>query len=121
MRGASSFGSAANGREDDGPNGVGSLTIRSVLKTTTTWPSALNRAFGFFIKNMLKLFPQNEPTLPTRTLKIEATGDFWKGLSKPKIRLMGHWLERAGFSPGNHVHVICIAPGVMELRSQDVS
>jgi type I toxin-antitoxin system toxin SymE len=52
-------------------------------------------------------------------LKIEADGDFWKGLIKPKIRLMGRWLEQAGFRPGNRVHVTCIAPGVIELRSLD--
>lgn len=57
--------------------------------------------------------------LPVRMLKIEADGDPWKGLIKPKIRLMGRWLERAGFSPGRHVHVVCIAPGVIELRSPD--
>ena len=56
-----------------------------------------------------------------RILKIEADGDAWKGLIKPKIRLMGRWLERAGFIPGRHVHVTCIAPGVIELRSSDVS
>lgn len=59
----------------------------------------------------------NEP--PVRTLKIEADGDFFKGLIKPKIRLVGRWLERAGFSPGNRVHVTCVAPGVIELRSPD--
>ena len=53
---------------------------------------------------------------PVRTLKIEADGDRWKGF-KPKIRLMGYWLERAGFNPGNRVHVTCVAPGMMELRS----
>lgn len=57
----------------------------------------------------------------TRTLKIESTGDFWKGHMKPKIRLMGHWLERAGFKPGYHVHVTCVAPGVIELRSPGTS
>jgi hypothetical protein len=55
-----------------------------------------------------------------RTLKIEADGDGWTGTIKPKIRLMGRWLEQAGFKPGNHVHVTCVAPGVMELRSQDI-
>jgi hypothetical protein len=54
-----------------------------------------------------------------RKLKIEADGDGWKGTIKPKIRLMGRWLERAGFEPGKHVHVTCVAPGVIELRSQD--
>lgn len=55
-----------------------------------------------------------------RTLKIEKEGDVWKGSIKPKIRLMGHWLGRAGFKPGNRVRIICIAPGVIELRSADV-
>ena len=56
------------------------------------------------------------PESKVRTLKIEADGDLWKGLVKPKIRLMGCWLERAGFKPGTHVQVTCIAPGVIELR-----
>ena len=55
-----------------------------------------------------------------RTLKIEAHGDFYKGLVKPKIRLGGDWLRRAGFTPGSHVSVACVAPGVIELRSSDV-
>jgi hypothetical protein len=38
-------------------------------------------------------------------------------LIKPKIRLTGRWLERAGFRPGNHVQVTCASPGVIELRS----
>ena len=54
---------------------------------------------------------------PARLLKIEADGDSWKGSIKPKIRLMGRWLERAGFSPGHRVHVKCVAAGVIELRS----
>ncbi len=61
------------------------------------------------------------PDPPIRTLKIEADGDGWKGLIKPKIRLMGRWLERAGFRPGNSVHVTCVAPGMIELRSSDAS
>lgn len=60
-----------------------------------------------------------EPPPPTRTLQIEAEGDFWKGLTKPKIRLMGRWLERAGFRPGRRVQVTCVALGVIELRSTD--
>jgi len=55
----------------------------------------------------------------SRTLKIEADGDQWKGKIKPKIRLQGHWLERAGFKPGNRVSVKCVGPGIMELRSDD--
>jgi hypothetical protein len=53
----------------------------------------------------------------SRTLKIEEEGDFWQRKIKPKIRLKGQWLERAGFIPGNHVNVACIAPGIIELRS----
>jgi hypothetical protein len=60
-----------------------------------------------------------DPTV--RTLKIEADGDFSKGLIKPKIRITGQWLERAGFSPGNRVQVTCVSPGVIELRSPDAS
>lgn len=55
-----------------------------------------------------------------RKLKIEADGDFWKGLTKPKIRLVGHWLERAGFKPGEHVRVTCVSPGLIELRAPEV-
>jgi len=63
-----------------------------------------------------KEFTRIEPQAPFRRLKIEADGDAWKGFIKPKIRLMGRWLERAGFKPGNHVEVTCLAPGVIELR-----
>lgn len=59
-------------------------------------------------------------TEPERTLKIEESGDSWRGLIKPKIRLMGRWLERAGFKPGQRVQVTCVAPGVLELRCPDV-
>jgi hypothetical protein len=54
-----------------------------------------------------------------RMLKIEADGDFWKGSTKPKIRLIGRWLERAGLRPGDRVAVTCIAPGLIELRAAD--
>ena len=60
-----------------------------------------------------------EPDPTVRTLKIEAEGDYFRGRIKPKLRLMGRWLERAGFSPGNRVQVICVSPGVIELRSPD--
>jgi cell division inhibitor SulA len=52
-----------------------------------------------------------------RMLQIEKDGDRWRGVIKPKIRLMGRWLERAGFKPGNRVQVTSVAPGVIELRS----
>jgi Toxin SymE, type I toxin-antitoxin system len=56
--------------------------------------------------------------LTSRTLKIEEDGDHWRGRIKPKIRLRGHWLEKAGFKPGNRVSVNCLAHGVIELRSR---
>jgi hypothetical protein len=73
------------------------------------------------VLNINDVRPLTEQSPADRVLKIEADGDTWKGLIKPKIRLMGRWLERAGFSPGSHVHVMCIAPGVIELRSSDAS
>lgn len=63
---------------------------------------------------------RNEPPSAqssVRSLKIEADGDRWKGI-KPKIRIMGKWLERAGFKPGSRVHVKCVAPGFMELCAE---
>ena len=41
----------------------------------------------------------------TRILKIEAEGDFFRRKVRPKIRLTGQWLERAGFKPGHRVEV----------------
>jgi len=56
-------------------------------------------------------------SVTARQLKIEAEGDCWKGSLKPKIRLMGRWLERAGFQSGGRVQVVCVAPGIIELRT----
>ena len=53
---------------------------------------------------------------PERRLKVEGCGDIWKGQIKPKIRLTGRWLERAGFVPGYCVTVTSVAPGLLELR-----
>ena len=61
-------------------------------------------------------FTRAAPASSIRSLQIEADGDRWKGV-KPKIRVTGRWLERAGFKPGARVQVICVAPGVIELRS----
>lgn len=46
----------------------------------------------------------NKP-VPTRTLKIEETGDPFFGGIKPKIRLQGKWLERLGFKAGSRVEI----------------
>ena len=61
---------------------------------------------------------ESNPDQPVRTLKIEEDGDYFRGRIKPKIRLMGYWLERAGFKPGARVSVRCLDPGVIELRSE---
>ena len=54
--------------------------------------------------------------MSARTLKIEATGDFWRGKVVPKVRLTGQWLERAGFKPGHRVEVVAEQPGTLTLR-----
>jgi hypothetical protein len=56
-----------------------------------------------------------------RSLKIEADGDGWARKIKPKIRLKGNWLERAGFRPGGRVKVTSVMVGVMEIRSEDMA
>lgn len=61
-----------------------------------------------------------------RTLKIESTGDFFTGNIRPKIRISGKWLERAGFRPGHRVELSMLEPGALTLRfveaaSDDVS
>jgi hypothetical protein len=54
-----------------------------------------------------------------RTLKIEAIGDFAYGDIKPRIRLSGRWLERAGFKPGQHVEIHLLKPGEMTLQFKE--
>jgi len=54
-----------------------------------------------------------------RTLKIEEHGQDGRAYRKrpcPKIRLKGHWLQAAGFSPGASVELTVISPGVIEIR-----
>lgn len=54
--------------------------------------------------------------MSARTLKIEATGDFWRSKIVPKVRLTGQWLERAGFKPGHRVQVSIEQTGELRLR-----
>ena len=54
-----------------------------------------------------------------RTLKIEAVGDFAAGKIKPKIRLKGHWLERAGFKPGHWVEIHSFKTGELTLQFKE--
>lgn len=56
------------------------------------------------------------PQYQQRTLKIEATGDFWRRRIKPKIRLGGDWLHAAGFQPGQRVRVTLQRPGELTLQ-----
>ena len=61
----------------------------------------------------------NHPMNP-RTLKIEAVGDFAAQNIKPRIRLGGGWLDRAGFKPGHRVVIHHARPGKLTLRFQPV-
>jgi hypothetical protein len=56
-----------------------------------------------------------------RTLKIEAVGDFAAGKIKPKIRLKGYWLERAGFKPGHRVEIHSLQPGELMLQFKELT
>lgn len=51
-----------------------------------------------------------------RTIKIEESGDFWSGDVKPRIRLTGRWLDKAGFKAGHRVDVEFHKTGVLVLR-----
>lgn len=57
--------------------------------------------------------------LQRRTLKIETVGDFAAGKIKPLIRLTGHWLERAGFKPGDRVEVSHSKDGQLLLQAKE--
>ena len=57
----------------------------------------------------------------TRTLKIEAVGDFAYRRIKPRIRLSGQWLERAGFRPGHRVEIFPSKPGELSLQFKEES
>ena len=56
-----------------------------------------------------------------RTLKIEAVGDFATHKVKPRIRLGGRWLERAGFKPGHHVAIQIQQPGELTLQFRETA
>jgi hypothetical protein len=60
-------------------------------------------------------------TSGVRTLKIEAVGDFAGHRVKPRIRLTGHWLERAGFRPGHRVEISSSRPGELSLLFREGS
>jgi hypothetical protein len=60
--------------------------------------------------------PKPSKKCSARSLQIEEIGDRWTGF-KPRIRIMGQWLERAGFKPGTRVSVVCRSLGFIELRA----
>ncbi len=55
----------------------------------------------------------------TRSLKIEAVGDFAYRKIKPRIRLTGHWLEQAGFKPGHRVEINSVKTGELTLQFRE--
>jgi len=111
------------GEEEEGPTEPqpkesGAVALREShtseqLQTNTYPEQAAN-----YRNTSVKLAPK-EKQMDSRSLKIEEDGDAWAGKMQPKIRLKGHWLERAGFKAGNHVSVKSVAPGLIELRSND--
>jgi hypothetical protein len=53
-----------------------------------------------------------------RNLKIEERGDRACGKIFPGIRLIGKWLERAGFPPGRRVVVTSTKTGTLTIEVQ---
>jgi hypothetical protein len=54
-----------------------------------------------------------------RTLKIEAVGDFAYRKIKSRIRLSGHWLEKAGFKPGHRAEIHESRAGELTLQFKE--
>ncbi len=61
--------------------------------------------------------PAPVPFTCNRSLKVEPLGDPWRGKRFAGIRLKGHWLQRAGFRPGQRVTVTISALGTIQLRA----
>ena len=59
---------------------------------------------------------RNAPPARWRNVKIEATGDFWRGRVRPRIVLVGKWLEAAGFKSGHRVEIRVRRSGVLTVR-----
>jgi hypothetical protein len=60
-----------------------------------------------------------EKPVNRRSLKIEAIGDFAYRKIKPRIRLSGHWLEKAGFKPGHRAVIHESKPGELILQFKE--
>src|ERR1041385_6319755 len=102
--------------------------VPTVLARATKGRSAARRASGSPGAKGGGLYPgppewparNGERSMSARTLAIERTGDFFRdnqrGRVTARIRLVGQWLERAGFKPGHRVEVIVEQPGTLTLR-----
>ena len=55
----------------------------------------------------------------TRSLKIEAIGDYAHRRIIPRIRLRGRWLEQIGFKPGHRVEINSLKSGEMILQFKE--
>jgi hypothetical protein len=101
---------------------MGDPILTEVEASTKEEAERLTAHLGMTGTIAISILPPISAVLPppaSRSLKIEAHGDVWEGRIKPKIRIMGRWLEQAGFKPGGRVEITCLAPGLMELRSAE--
>ena len=57
----------------------------------------------------------------TRSLAIEARGKGFRQTRKPGIRLIGKWLQAAGFQPGQRCQVRIVGDGVIELIAETLN
>lgn len=83
--------------------------------------SALSQARGNLWRIVEQISGFNVNVMKERTLAIERRGGHWKGKQRakefPGIRLIGQWLQAAGFQPGTRVRVTVLASGRLELTA----
>jgi hypothetical protein len=65
--------------------------------------------------------PSDKALAKRRSLKIEIVGDYSQRKTKPRIRLSGNWLERAGFIAGHRAEIHLHQPGEMTLQFREES
>lgn len=76
----------------------------------------LNRACGVAAKDAT-MTSDNFPNGKIRSLKLKAESQGWRKPPKAKIDSWGEWLINAGFRPRERGQVICVEPGMVELRA----
>jgi hypothetical protein len=87
------------------------MTLRGTIMQTEPVQVSLNTsAVSLLIQG------RNDPHNP-RIIKVEESGDLFYSGIKPKIRLCGLWLQRAGFVPGNFVSITNPLPGILTLQA----